>query len=31
MQADMYPLNAPEKADLLDGNIGEGSWFHTTH
>lgn len=31
MEADMYPLNAPEKADLLDGNIGEGSWFHTTH
>lgn len=31
MEADMYPLNAPEKADLLDGSIGEGSWFHTTH
>lgn len=31
MEADMYPVNAPEKADLLDGNIGEGSWFHTTH
>lgn len=31
MEADMYPLGAPEKADLLDGNIGEGSWFHTTH
>lgn len=31
MEADMYPLVAPEKADLLDGNIGEGSWFHTTH
>ena len=31
MEADMYPLGAPEKADLLDGQIGEGSWFHTTH
>lgn len=31
MEADMYPLGAPEKADLLDGSIGEGSWFHTTH
>jgi hypothetical protein len=31
MEADMYPLHAPEKADLLDGKIGEGSWFHITH
>jgi len=31
MEADMYPLGAPEKADLLDGSIGEGSWFHITH
>jgi hypothetical protein len=31
MEADMYPRGAPEKADLLDGQIGEGSWFHITH
>lgn len=28
MEADMYPRNAPEKADLIDGAIGEGSPFH---
>jgi hypothetical protein len=28
MEADMYPLNAPEKADLIDGALGEGSAFH---
>lgn len=31
MEADMYPLNAPEKADLIDGALGEGSPFHDTH
>lgn len=30
-EADIYPLNAPEKADEIDGNIGEGSLFHETH
>lgn len=30
MEADMYPLNAPEKADLIDGALGEGSHFHDT-
>jgi hypothetical protein len=30
MEADIYPLNAPEKADLIDGAIGEGSDFHVT-
>lgn len=31
MEADMYPLNAPEKADLNDGALGEGSHFHDTY
>lgn len=31
MEADLYPLNAPELADAIDGAIGEGSWFHQTH
>lgn len=30
MEADVYPLNAPERADLIDGSIGEGSPFHET-
>lgn len=28
MEADVYPLNRPERADLIDGAIGEGSSFH---
>lgn len=28
MEADIYPLNAPEMADKIDGAIGEGSRFH---
>ena len=28
MEADLYPPDAPEKADLIDGSIGEGSPFH---
>jgi hypothetical protein len=28
MEADMYPLQAPELADLIDGAIGELSFFH---
>jgi len=28
MGADVYPLNRPELADLVDGSIGEGSFFH---
>jgi hypothetical protein len=31
MEADMYPLNAEEKADAIDGALGEGSRFHETH
>lgn len=29
-EADIYPLNHPELADLIDGAIGEGSAFHDT-
>lgn len=28
MEADIYPLQAPELADLIDGAIGELSFFH---
>lgn len=28
MEADVYPRNRPERADLIDGAIGEGSSFH---
>jgi hypothetical protein len=28
MEADVYPRNRPERADLIDGAIGEGSHFH---
>jgi len=27
-EADVFPLNRPERADLIDGAIGEGSRFH---
>lgn len=30
MEADIYPLQAPERADRIDGAIGEGSQFHET-
>jgi len=30
LEADLYPLDAPEKADLIDGSIGELSPFHET-
>lgn len=30
MEADIYPLRAPELADKIDGVIGEGSRFHRT-
>ena len=30
MEVDLYPLDAPEKADLIDGSIGELSPFHQT-
>lgn len=28
--ADVYPLHHPDRADLIDGSIGEGSPFHET-
>lgn len=28
MEADVYPRNRPERSDLIDGAIGEGSSFH---
>lgn len=30
-EADVFPLNHPEKSDAIDGAIGEGSWFHELH
>lgn len=30
-EADIYPLDAPELADEIDGAIGEGSDFHSAH
>lgn len=30
-EADIYPLHAHEKADDIDGSIGEGSQFHETN
>lgn len=29
-EADVYPKNRPERAELIDGSIGEGSMFHET-
>jgi hypothetical protein len=31
MEADIYPLRDPDKADLIDGSIGEYSRFHDTY
>lgn len=30
-RAEVYPLDFPERADLIDGCIGEGSPFHDTY
>jgi len=30
IEADVYPLTHPERSDLIDGAIGEGSQFHDT-
>ena len=30
MEADIYPMNAEDKADKIDGALGEGSRFHET-
>ncbi len=29
-EADLFPLNHPERSDLIDGSIGEGSAFHAS-
>ncbi len=31
MEADVFPKNRPERWDLIDGTIGEGSPFHATY
>jgi hypothetical protein len=31
MEVDMYPLADPAKADLIDGALGDGSWFEYTN
>ena len=31
MEADLYPKTHPERADAVDGAIGEGSAFHETY
>lgn len=31
VEADMYPKNHPERADLIDGSVGEGSPFHAAY
>jgi hypothetical protein len=31
MEADIYPFARPERADQVDGAMGEGSPFHQTH
>jgi hypothetical protein len=31
MEADLYPKTHPERADVVDGAIGEGSAFHETY
>ena len=31
IELDIYPKHHPEKADLIDGAIGERSLFHETH
>lgn len=30
VEADVYPMHHPDRADLIDGSIGEGSPFHST-
>lgn len=31
MEADVYPLNDPAKAEAIDGSLGDGSPFHGTY
>jgi hypothetical protein len=30
-EADIYPLRHPERADEIDGSLGDGSWFQRSH
>jgi hypothetical protein len=31
LEADIYPLDAPEDSDFIDGALGDGSPFHEAH
>ena len=31
VEADVFPKNHPDRADLIDGSVGEGSPFHATY
>lgn len=31
MEVDMYPLADPDRADEIDGVLGDGSWFESTN
>jgi hypothetical protein len=31
LEADLYPLHQPNKAELIDGSLGDGSFFHSTY
>jgi hypothetical protein len=31
MEVDMYPLADPDRADVIDGVLGDGSWFEYTN
>jgi hypothetical protein len=31
VEADVYPKNRPDRSDVIDGSIGEGSPFHDTY
>lgn len=31
VEADLYPKNHPDRADLIDGSVGEASPFHATN
>jgi hypothetical protein len=31
VEADVYPKNHPDRADLIDGSVGEASPFHATY
>jgi uncharacterized nucleotidyltransferase DUF6036 len=31
LEADIYPANEPDKADMIDGAIGDGSPFHRSY